>query len=332
MSDEPDIWAAMLSALAWQIDLGADEAIAEAPVDRFKASAPPAQPPVPTPDAAREPGGAASAAPDARPGSGASPTNWSGSGASPTNSTGSGTSRTDAPAPGDGRTDLTGPGASPATVPSSGAPTKDTSTDTPAHLAASARTLQDLAEVMRAWGGSPLKETARNFVFSDGLPGARLMVIGEAPGADEDRLGKPFVGRAGQLLDKMLAAIGIARTNSAKEDAAYIANILPWRPPGNRTPTEAEAQMFLPFMARHIELARPEIIFAVGNTSVKALLDTKTGIKRLRGTWMRHGPTGVPVLPSFHPAYLLRQPADKRLAWRDLLSLRDVLDGAAPPL
>ena len=112
--------------------------------------------------------------------------------------------------------------------------------------------------------------------------------------------------------------------------SAYITNILPWRPPGNRTPTEQEAQMFLPFMTRHIELAQPDIVFAVGNTSVKALLGTTTGIKRLRGTWTPHPVLGLPVLPSFHPAYLLRPPQDKRLAWRDLLSLRAALDGEKP--
>jgi DNA polymerase len=185
---------------------------------------------------------------------------------------------------------------------------------------------------MRGFEGSPLKKSARSFVFCDGLAGARVMVIGEAPGGEEDRVGKPFVGRAGQLLDRMLAAIGLARTASAPEDAAYITNILPWRPPGNRTPTQAEVALFLPFIERHIELAKPDFIFSIGNTPTKSLLDTATGIKRMRGRWVRHAATGVALLPSFHPAYLLRQPADKRLAWRDLLSLRAALDGDIPEL
>lgn len=197
-------------------------------------------------------------------------------------------------------------------------------------LARAARTLEELADAMRSFEGSPLKHGARSFVFCDGVPGARIMVIGEAPGGEEDRIGKPFVGRAGQLLDRMLAAIGISRTAPAPEDAAYIANILPWRPPGNRTPTDAEVSLFLPFIERHIELAAPDFIFSVGNTPTKTLLGTATGIKRMRGRWVRHPASGLPLLPSFHPAYLLRQPADKRLAWRDLLSLRAALDGDAP--
>jgi DNA polymerase len=158
------------------------------------------------------------------------------------------------------------------------------------------------------------------------------MVIGEAPGGDEDRIGRPFVGRAGQLLDRMLAAIGLSRTAPAPEDAVYITNILPWRPPGNRTPSEHEALQFLPFVERHIELARPEFILAVGNTPTKALLATSIGIKRMRGRWLRHGPSGLPVMPCFHPAYLLRTPEDKRLAWLDLLAVRRALDGEAVPI
>ena len=198
--------------------------------------------------------------------------------------------------------------------------------------ARSANSLEELAAVLRGFEGSPLKHGARSFVFQDGLPGARVMVIGEAPGVDEDRVGKPFVGRAGQLLDRMLAAIGLSRTAPAPEEAAYITNILPWRPTGNRTPTEAESALFLPFVERHIELAKPDFIFSLGNTPTKALLDTSTGIKRMRGRWVRHAATGLPLLPSFHPAYLLRQPADKRLAWRDLLVLRAALDGETPKI
>ncbi|MFK7942103.1 MAG: uracil-DNA glycosylase family protein [Paracoccaceae bacterium] len=270
----------MLSALAWQVELGADEAITDRPIDRFEISKP-------TPESA-------SLAKVSRP-------------ATPRANDGPKSAGEDA-----------------RLVPESLA-LKDG--QDVRSLVKDASSLDALAESMRAWDGSPLKAGAKNFVFSDGLPGARLMVVGEAPGADEDRIGKPFVGRAGQLLDRMLAAIGLARTATDPAQSVYIANILPWRPPGNRTPSEQEAQSFLPFMERHIALAKPDIIFAVGNTSVKALLATQTGIKRLRGNWHRHPALDIPVMPSFHPAYLLRQPAEKRLAWRDLLALRAALDG-----
>lgn len=202
--------------------------------------------------------------------------------------------------------------------------------DVVAAARAAADAAQDLEQLRAALAAYPhcdLKLGARNLVFSDGVPGARVMIVGEAPGRDEDREGRPFVGRAGQLLDKMLAAIGQSRTDEDPAKSVYIANILPWRPPGNRTPSEQEVQSYLPFMERHIQLAKPEVIFAVGNTSVKALLNTQTGIKRLRGNWHRHPRLDLPVMPSFHPAYLLRQAQDKRLAWRDLLALRAVLDG-----
>ncbi|HET7410396.1 MAG TPA: uracil-DNA glycosylase [Paracoccaceae bacterium] len=200
----------------------------------------------------------------------------------------------------------------------------------PVALAGAAQTLEELAEAIRGWAGSPLREAARNMVFCDGVAGARLMVIGEAPGGEEDRLGKPFVGRAGQLLDRMLAAIGLSRTAPAPEEAVYITNILPWRPPGNRTPSEAESRQFLPFVERHIALARPDVLLTVGNTPTKALLGTVTGIKRMRGNWARHESSGLPVMPCLHPAYLLRAPEDKRLAWRDLLAVRRALDGESP--
>ncbi len=280
MTDKPDLTPELLEALAWQLELGADEAIGEAPVDRFAESAAAATAAiVTTPAARRAPDGATSATADAPPGPEAA---------------------------------LRG--------------------ETPHALARAATTLEELAEAMRGFEDSPLKKSARSFVFCDGLAGARVMVIGEAPGGEEDRVGRPFVGRAGQLLDRMLAAIGLTRTAPAPEDAAYITNILPWRPPGNRTPTLAEVALFLPFIERHIELAKPDFIFSIGNTPTKTLLDTATGIKRMRGRWVRHAASGLPLLPSFHPAYLLRPPADKRLAWRDLLSLRAALDGDMPEL
>ncbi|MEO0621803.1 MAG: uracil-DNA glycosylase [Pseudomonadota bacterium] len=272
----PEDRSALLAALAWQVDLGADEAVADAPIDRFVSAAVP-----PRPGDARPP----ATAPRARP------------------------AATGAPA--DAR-----PAPQPATEPPASA-----------EIAARATTLTDLADAMRGWEGSELRKGARNLVFSDGIPGARIMVIGEAPGAEEDRTGKPFVGRAGQLLDRMLAAIGLSRTADDPATAVYITNILPWRPPGNRTPSEIEARAFLPFVERHIALAAPDVILSLGNTPTKALLATGTGIKRMRGTWTEHTASGLPLLPSFHPAYLLRQPADKALAWQDLLALKAHLEG-----
>ena len=155
-------------------------------------------------------------------------------------------------------------------------------------------------------------------MFSDGVPGARVMIVGEAPGRDEDRIGKPFVGRAGQLLDKMLAAIDMGRDRDG-ESAVYITNVLPYRPPQNRNPKPDEMAMMMPFLKRHIALAKPEVLVVMGNISCQALLG-KRGITRLRGTWTEAH--GLPVLPMFHPAYLLRNPAAKREAWADLLDLR----------
>ena len=145
------------------------------------------------------------------------------------------------------------------------------------------------------------------------------MIVGEAPGRDEDREGRPFVGRAGQLLDRMYAAIGLSRTAPAPEDAIYITNVLPWRPPQNRTPEAAEIAMCLPFLERHVALADPDILVLMGNTPCQALLG-RTGITSMRGTWTEA--LGKPVIPMFHPAYLLRKPDAKREAWTDLLALR----------
>ncbi|MEM6277392.1 MAG: uracil-DNA glycosylase [Pseudomonadota bacterium] len=181
-------------------------------------------------------------------------------------------------------------------------------------LASAARSLGDLASAQEAFEHCELKRGARSFVFCDGVPGAAVMIVGEAPGRDEDREGKPFVGRAGQLLDKMLGAIGMSRT----EDV-YITNVLPWRPPQNRDPKPDEVAMMMPFLRRHIALAQPQVLIAMGNHSCQALLGKK-GITRLRGQW--HEADGVPVLPMLHPAYLLRQPHAKRDAWEDLLTLK----------
>jgi uracil-DNA glycosylase family 4 len=196
-------------------------------------------------------------------------------------------------------------------------------------LAQGADDLAALRLVLEGFEGCALKATAMNLCLSDGNPEAKIMIIGEAPGADEDRQGKPFVGRAGQLLDKMIGAIGLDR------DGVYITNLLFWRPPGNRTPTPAEVAACQPFVERQIELVAPEILLFAGGASAKALLNTTTGILKLRGRWTRYWHEGlakpIPALPSLHPAYLLRQPAQKRNAWRDLLSLKAVIDGRESP-
>lgn len=197
------------------------------------------------------------------------------------------------------------------------APDKVDAVDLATQAAVAAQTLDELRAAMEQFDLCDLKKGARNLVFSDGIPGARVMIIGEAPGRDEDRAGKPFVGKAGQLLDKMLAAIDMGRS---REDApVYITNVLPWRPPQNRDPKPDEIAMMQPFLIRHIELAKPEILVVVGNWSCQALLG-KRGITRLRGNWTQAA--GLPALPMFHPAYLLRSPAFKREAWADLLSLK----------
>jgi len=183
--------------------------------------------------------------------------------------------------------------------------------------ARAAGTLEDLRAAMQAFEHCDLKKGARNMVFSDGIPGAPVMLVGEAPGRDEDRAGKPFVGKAGQLLDRMLAAIDMGRDRA--DAPVYITNVLPWRPPQNRDPKPDEIAMMKPFLLRHIALAQPKVLVIVGNWSCQALLG-KRGITRLRGDWTEAA--GLPALPVFHPAYLLRQPEFKREAWADLLSLK----------
>lgn len=178
--------------------------------------------------------------------------------------------------------------------------------------------LAGLAAAMQAFEHCEMKRGARSFVFSDGQPAARVMIIGEAPGREEDRAGKPFVGPAGQLLDRMLAAIDLGRTHDDVARTTYITNVLPWRPPSNRAPDAAEIAMMLPFLERHIALADPDVIVLMGNTPCQALLG-RTGITRIRGEWVEV--LGKPCLPMFHPAYLLRNPIAKREAWADLLAL-----------
>lgn len=185
-------------------------------------------------------------------------------------------------------------------------------------LAAGAATLEALAAAQESFDGIELKKGARNFCFADGNPTARVLILGEAPGDEEDRQGRPFVGRAGQLLDRMFGAIGLARDAVDAERALYIVNVLTWRPPGNRDPSPDEIAVSLPFLRRHIELAAPEVIVLMGNIPCLAALE-KRGILRLRGQWVEA--FGRPALPMAHPAYLLRNPAAKREAWGDLLSL-----------
>lgn len=181
----------------------------------------------------------------------------------------------------------------------------------------------DLKANLEAFEGCLLKKTAMNTVFSDGDPNANIMFIGEAPGADEDRQGLPFVGLSGQLLNRMLGTIGLTREN------IYITNIVPWRPPGNRTPTMAEIALCLPFVERHIELIQPKILILVGGTAVKALLKRTEGIVKIRGqslTYQSDGIKGaIPVLAMYHPAYLLRSPGQKRDTWKDLVAIKHLL-------
>jgi len=269
-------WHAARAALEWQIEAGADEAILDAPLNRFELPAPPAPAPV-------------------------------------------------APAPEKGAGRVPGP----VPVPHPAAPRAEdqlaAAVAEARRLAASAGDLPGLAVAMEAYGHCELKLGARNTVISDGDPAARVMIIGEAPGREEDIRGKPFVGRAGQLLDRMLGAIGLDRAAEGAEKAVYITNVLPWRPPGNRTPDAGEIAMMLPFLERHVQLASPDFIVLMGNTPCQALLG-RAGITRIRGSWSEA--LSRPVLPMFHPAYLLRQPLAKRDAWADLLSLRARLDGS----
>lgn len=268
-----------VALLAWYVEAGADEAVGEAPVDRY----------------AMRPATAAPAA--------------ASTAAAPTR-----------PAP-----------PAPTAAPPRGAPTPAIRTEPASaafrsarELAGAARTLEELAQAVSMFEGCALKATATNLVFGDGNPEARIMFVGEAPGADEDRIGRPFVGVSGQLLDRMLAWIGLDRTNF------YITNTVYWRPPGNRQPTAAEIAACQPFLERHIELVAPEILVAVGGPAAKALLARSEGIMKLRGRWFEYESVGmprpVPITAIYHPAYLLRQPAQKREAWRDLLALREKLD------
>ncbi|MGQ7792243.1 uracil-DNA glycosylase family protein [Faunimonas sp. B44] len=189
--------------------------------------------------------------------------------------------------------------------------------------ASSAGSLAELEAILRGFEGCNLRLTATNLVFADGNPQARLMLVGEAPGLEEDLQGLPFVGRSGQLLDRMLAAIGLDR------GSVYIANVIPWRPPGNRTPTPQETEICKPFIRRQIELVDPDVLVLLGGASAKVILETAEGITKLRGKWRTYetGRRAVRTMATLHPAYLLRQPLQKRLAWRDLLDVKKALKG-----
>ena len=254
--------AAALAALAWQIELGADEAIGETPVDRFA-----------EPDAAPIP---------ARPPATAAP--------------------------------LSAPPVAPSADPVAEAEA----------LAAACADLPALRAALAAFEGCALKRGARNLVFADGHPEAPVMIVGEAPGREEDLEGRPFVGRSGRLLDRMLAAIGLSRAAEDPARAVYITNVLPWRPPGNREPASDEIAMLRPFLMRHVALKSPRILVPLGASAARTLLGTAEGITRLRGRWTALG--AVPVMPSFHPAALLRDPLKKREVWADLLAVRARLD------
>ncbi|CBS91245.1 uracil-DNA glycosylase [Azospirillum lipoferum] len=279
----------ILDALRWHADIGCDEAIGDEPIDWAAFSARPA--------ARAMPAGAGMGAAMAR-------------GPAPT-----GPASTRAPAPAAMR-----PAAlSPSPDQPLGASEAGIQARARAH---EAQSLDALEAALRAFDGCPLKATAMNTVFADGNPQAPVMLIGEAPGEDEDRQGKPFVGVSGKLLDRMLAQIGLDRGK------VYITNILPWRPPGNRSPTQAEIAACLPFLERHVELVRPRLLVALGGVSAKTLLNRAEGITRLRGQWRSYEGTGtpVPLMPMLHPAYLLRNPIAKREAWRDMLALRQKID------
>jgi len=252
-----------LSTLNWLVEAGADEAVADAPVNRLVSRSP-----------------AASAQPVPAPVSRPSPT------------------RATAPLPVSADDAIGGAMAA----------------------AAASSSLPELKAAMEAFDGCALKRTATNTVFADGVAEGGVMLIGEAPGRDEDRVGKPFVGRAGQLLDKMLAAIALDRKTNA-----YITNVINWRPPDNRDPSPEEAAQCLPFLRRHIELANPGVIILLGAVAARHVVGISDGIMKLRGRWLEYrvGDHMVPLMPTLHPAYLLRQPAHKKLAWRDLQAVKE---------
>jgi uracil-DNA glycosylase len=200
-------------------------------------------------------------------------------------------------------------------------PAPDAAIATAREAARTAASLEILRDMLEKFDGCALKSTATRLVFADGNPKARIMFVGEAPGRDEDIEGLPFVGRSGKLLDRMIASIGLDRSK------VYIANVIPWRPPGNRTPTPQETQICLPFIQRQIELVDPDILVTLGNPSTQTLLSTREGIMKTRGRWFNYdtGTRVIRALATFHPAYLLRSPSYKRLSWQDLRAIAKAL-------
>lgn len=284
---------ALLDALKWQIEAGADEAIGERPLDRTAKS-----------------DGAAAAPPPARP-------------AATAGGLAESAARPPAKAPAAPATRPAGPHPAPSRQAASLTSTGEAQASAQ-RLAAAAKSIPEIRAALEAFEGCPLKATATNLCLYDGNPAAKIMIVGEAPGAQEDRQGKPFVGPAGQLLDRMLAAIGLDRST------VYITNLLYWRPPGNRNPTPGEIASCLPFLERQVEILQPKLLLLVGGMSAKTLLNRSEGILKLRGRWADyHHPRlahPIPALPTLHPAYLLRQPAQKREAWRDLLSFAEAME------
>jgi uracil-DNA glycosylase len=205
-------------------------------------------------------------------------------------------------------------------------PAPDAAIASAREAARTAPTLEALRALLDKFDGCALRNTATKLVFADGNPAARVMFVGEAPGRDEDIEGLPFVGRSGKLLDRMIAAIGLDRSK------AYIANVIPWRPPGNRTPTPQETQVCLPFIQRQIELVDPDVLVTLGNPSTQALLSTREGIMRSRGKWLDYntGTRMIRAMATFHPAYLLRSPSYKRMSWQDLRAIAKALQQASP--
>jgi len=204
-----------------------------------------------------------------------------------------------------------------------------------ARLAKSCNTLEELRAAIAGFDGLAIRKTATNMVFADGNPSARVMIVGEAPGADEDKQGKPFVGVSGQLLDKILKHIGLSRTEEDPAKSVYISNILNWRPPGNRTPSPAEIDVALPFIERHIALIKPQFLILSGGVSAKGLLGSGESISKLRGKFHDYRPlvegiapdaSPIPAIATYHPAYLLRTPSQKGLAWADMLMLRSAME------
>src|SRR5438045_883161 len=205
------------------------------------------------------------------------------------------------------------------------APAPELAIQSARQAARTAPSLEALRAMLEAFDGCALKSTATRLVFADGNPQARVMFVGEAPGREEDLEGVPFVGRSGKLLDRMMAAIGLDRTS------AYIANVIPWRPPGNRTPTPQETQICLPFIQRQIELVNPDVLVTLGNPSTQTLLETREGIMKTRGRWFEYntGTRVIRAIATFHPAYLLRSPGYKRMAWQDLRAIAKALEQPA---